>query len=400
MNSCPSSPRVRLLLIEDNEDDALLIRKLLREDREHQFVVATAGSLAEGVGHLERNAVDVVLLDLTLPDSSGMETFRALHWRWNRLPVLVLTGFDSDQRAIEAVTEGAQDYLVKDRLNADGLSRAIRYAIERNRAVRKLEDSAERLRAHNETMHAELELAGQIQQALLPRGDLMEPSPGKRWRVTHRYLPWNGLAGDFFQVFPLEGDRVGVLICDVMGHGVRSALVAALIRGLVDEGDERLECPARLMTWLNGQLVSNLWNRGIEVFVTACYMVADPRSGKVVCANAGHPYPLELQGRKNDVECLKNGSANPALGLFEAFDFRQSTFDFDPQDSLLLYTDGIGEVSDGQDAQFAEHMPERLRERMGDRPDRMLDGLIADARQFSGSKVFDDDVCLVCLQFS
>jgi len=134
---------LRLLLLEDNDGDARLIREELTSDRRAgEYEVSRASTLAEAVRLLGADRYDAALVDLTLPDSSGADTPRRIREAAPSVPVVVLTGLDDDDAAVRAVAEGAQDYLVKGR---DGplVARSIRYAIERHRLLQDL-DAARR----------------------------------------------------------------------------------------------------------------------------------------------------------------------------------------------------------------------------------------------------------------
>lgn len=124
-----------VLLIEDNAADTQLIMEILREDPENAMEILHVDNLARGLEALERGGIDVVLLDLTLPDSSGHNTFAMLAKHVPTMPIIVLTGMDDKELAIRIVQEGAQDYLVKSLVDYTMLARSIRYSIERKRAL-------------------------------------------------------------------------------------------------------------------------------------------------------------------------------------------------------------------------------------------------------------------------
>jgi len=127
--------RLRALLIEDNPGDARLIREMLREAGAGHAAVelAHADRLVAGLEHLAQTGVDVVLLDLTLPDSQGFATFAAAHAAAPSVPIVVLSGLDDEALAVRAVQEGAKDYLVKGQVDGGTILRSMRYAIERQR---------------------------------------------------------------------------------------------------------------------------------------------------------------------------------------------------------------------------------------------------------------------------
>lgn len=129
---------INLLLVEDSPGDSRLLRELLREVPNAQFNVTLALRLSDAVRRVTEQHFDLILTDLTLADSRGLEAFRALHAAAAHVPIVVLSGVDDETMAVNAVREGAQDYLVKSRLDPHWLGRAVRYAIERHRAEHRL----------------------------------------------------------------------------------------------------------------------------------------------------------------------------------------------------------------------------------------------------------------------
>jgi signal transduction histidine kinase len=135
---------VRILLIEDNPGDARLTRELLLESGGLDFVLTHVATLAEGIEHLAEEPFDVVLVDLSLSDAQGLETVLRLHTRFPLVPLIVLSGLDDEETAVEALQNGAQDYLVKGQGDGYLTRRAIRYAIERKRVHLQLVDAKEK----------------------------------------------------------------------------------------------------------------------------------------------------------------------------------------------------------------------------------------------------------------
>ena len=124
---------IRFLLIEDHPGDARLLVEMLRDEAPDGFSWTIEGTLSAGVARLAEGGYDAVLLDLSLPDSHGLETFLSLHEAWPDVPTVVLTGLSDETLAVRAVQEGAQDYLVKGETSGGILARSIRYAVERQR---------------------------------------------------------------------------------------------------------------------------------------------------------------------------------------------------------------------------------------------------------------------------
>lgn len=129
---------IGILLIEDNPGDTRLIREALTEGKDVAFNLECADRLSIGLDRLTRGGIDVILLDLSLPDSHGLETFVSVYGQAREVPIVVLSGLDDETLAVKAVQEGAQDYLVKGQVDGNSLVRSIRYAIERKQLETEL----------------------------------------------------------------------------------------------------------------------------------------------------------------------------------------------------------------------------------------------------------------------
>lgn len=136
---------LRMLLIEDDAGDIDLIQIYLAKAKQFFHRLETATSLEEGLERLHQGGIDIVLSDLTLPDAQGLETFRQIHTRFPNIPVIILSGLDDEDIAVNAVSSGAQDYLIKGKFNQYLLVRAIRYALERHQLSQTLKQQAQLL---------------------------------------------------------------------------------------------------------------------------------------------------------------------------------------------------------------------------------------------------------------
>lgn len=136
---------MKIVLIEDSKSDALLVTEILKEAH-GDFTLTVAERLDEGIKLLRADSADVVLLDLNLPDSNGLQTLINLHKEAARIPIIVMTGLNDEALALQAVRSGAQDYLVKGNINSDLLRRTLAYAIERKRTEEDLFMERDKLR--------------------------------------------------------------------------------------------------------------------------------------------------------------------------------------------------------------------------------------------------------------
>ncbi len=392
------APLGRVLLVEDSEDDFLLMRRTLRE-RCGELVRVEL--LSQAVSKLSEGHFDVAILDLSLPDSRGLDTFTRVHGMAPDLPIIVLTGFDDEELGLRTVQRGAQDYLVKG-VGREALLRSLHYAIERKHAQLEVARYARELQERNEELERDLSLAREIQQDLLPARypsfPAGVPEELSALRFRHLYRPAGPVGGDFFQVLPVSSTEAGVFICDVMGHGVRAALVTAMLRTLLGELASSAGEPGALLTQLNRGLRAILAESRVVLFVSAFYGVLDVARAQLRFASAGHPWPQ--LGNAGACGPLRPSSArrDPALGL--AADVEYPTFQapLSAGDRLLLFTDGLYEVEGpGGEIYGTERLRLALQERLALPAGPLFDGLLEELQRFGRGRPFADDLCLVCV---
>lgn len=283
-----------------------------------------------------------------------------------------------------------------------------RLADERIRkANEELARSREELRKKNVQMEDDLKMAREIQLTLLPQQYPVFPATATEQtsalRFVHRYEPTGQIGGDFFSVTALSDTEAAVFLCDVAGHGVRSALITAMIRALVEELMPHASDPGLFMTKLNAEFVAILKHTGTPVLTTAFYMVMDAATGRLRYTNAGHPKPLHVQRTAAKVGVLQsaNRKAQPALGLFEKAAYQTAEVRLAPQDLIMLYTDGLYEVHAPNEALYSLNMLETaVRNRLQLATAELFDQVLEEVRTFAGGETFDDDVCIVGMELS
>jgi sigma-B regulation protein RsbU (phosphoserine phosphatase) len=283
-----------------------------------------------------------------------------------------------------------------------------KYAEEQiRRTTAELSRSREELRTKNQLMEDNLRMAREIQTAMLPQQYPVFPpglsSEQSAFQFTHRYQPAEAVSGDFFSVSALSDSEVGVFICDVAGHGVRAALVTAMIRALAEELKPLARDPGSFLRKLNSDLCAILKSTGSPMLTTAFYFVADWQTGTVRFANAGHPKPLLIRHATKSVEPLANecGYGQPALGLFDDPPYETSETTIATGDSLMLFTDGLYEVQGPNEELYSQQrllvdVQNHLNEPAGE----MFDHLLETIRAFATDQEFEDDVCLVGMKFA
>ncbi|MET0454791.1 MAG: SpoIIE family protein phosphatase [Mycobacterium sp.] len=340
-----------LLLVEDDRGDALLVEELVA-DADIDIQLAWAPSMADAERALVHTLPDCVLLDLNLPDANGIAALEHVAAANPNIPIVVLTGLNDEHFGVSALASGAQDYLVKGRVEAEVLRRALLYAIERKRAeITSVDLHSSRLRAEENA---------RLERGLLPSPLLLD-DPGVDIIARYRPSRENALLGGDFYDFVQTPDRsVHVMVGDVSGHGPHEAALGVALRigwraltfaGL--RGSERMRQLERLL---------RAERPGKGIFATVISIALHPDDLSFTAVRAGHPGIL-VHGSQS-VDWLEP-PVGPALGL-GGTDWPVSEFELPAGHGLLLLTDGLFEGHSG-----------RGNERLGE------DGLLDLARSYA-----------------
>jgi sigma-B regulation protein RsbU (phosphoserine phosphatase) len=261
------------------------------------------------------------------------------------------------------------------------------------------------LQRRSAEMEADVLMARQIQQAFIPRTYPVFPAGSRpetsALHFAHRYIAATTLGGDFFDLVPISDSRCGLLICDVMGHGVRAGLLTALIRGVVEECCIQIGDPGRVLGEINRALMPIVRETGQPIFATAFYGVIDLSASSIRYAIAGHPPPFHVRPGREKAVALALTDPEPAAGLIEGFEYSHRELEFLPGDVLLAYTDGIVEASNADGKMFGD---ERLRalieEHPGGTPSDWVERIVGQVTAFTGRNDFEDDICIVAAEFT
>lgn len=315
-----------ILLVEDDHGDAVLVQACLREVGVAEEAVCWTRSLAEAFAMLGAMSPGCILLDLGLPDALGFEAVRDMVEAVPTIPVIVLTG-RREQDGADALTVGAQDYLVKDALTGELLERSMRYAKERKRA----QIAQQQLRDFQ---------LGAAEQARLERGLLPRPLlRTDRIGCATYYRPGRDdavLGGDFFDIVETTDGRIRAVIGDVMGHGPDEAALGVHLRVawrtllLADvPDDEILPNLAKLLDSEDSEHPR---------YVTVCDVTIEDTS--LTVRVAGHPAPIVSSQGSARYPQVQIG---PPLGVNVRGNsgWPASQFDLPRGSSVLLYTDGL-----------------------------------------------------------
>jgi serine phosphatase RsbU (regulator of sigma subunit) len=371
-----------VLLVEDDDDDALIVEDFLA-DSAIEVSLRRARTLTEG---LEQKPAkfDCVLLDLRLPDVVGLEAVKRLRTAAPETAVVVLTGFDDEAAGETAVEAGAQDFLVKGKVDGSLLARAIRYAVGRRHA----EDMDRRLRVA-EVLADE---NARLQRGLVPHPLITNPD----LFIAATYLPGRRralLGGDFYDALETADGGLHVIVGDVSGRGPDEAALGASLRIAWHALTLAGTSGARVLPTLQGMIERE--RQTTATFATLCSLEISPSTRSLCLRRAGHPPPILINERS--VESLPLEGGGPPIGMFEGGDWADSRFSLPERWSMLLFTDGVIERRTHEGRLLGD---EGLRRMIRDYvarepswrtdPDELLSELLRRVRELNNEELSDD----------
>ncbi len=374
-----------ILLVEDDAGDALLVEELVA-DAGSPMRLTWVRSMREAEDALAAGLdPQCVLLDLHLPDAQGLEAVAHVQARAAGAAVVVLTGLAEESTGLAAVAAGAQDYLVKGRVEPELFGRAVQYAVQRKQAEQAAAAlQAEQLRAQE---NARLE-RGLLPTPLLATADLLD--------VAARYRPGRAqsvLGGDFYDVVQTDDGTVHVLIGDVSGHGPDEAALGVGLRiawrTLVVSGATGAEQLRLLERVLVAERTSP------EVFATLTSLELHPDRRRVRVVRAGHP---GLILHRRDGADLLEVAGGPALGMVPGeASWPVVEHPLDAGTGVVLFTDGLFEVRTGERERLGEQgLLELARDASGLDPEAFVDHLVSRAGELAEAHGgLGDDVAVI-----
>ncbi|MGW5529356.1 PP2C family protein-serine/threonine phosphatase [Streptomyces xanthochromogenes] len=331
--AAPQEQTYRVVLIEDDLADAVLVEELLL-DTGLRFELTTCTSLAGARTDPALRTADCILLDLHLPDVSGTKAVAAVRAAAPHTAVIVLTGLSEAQAGSDAMAAGAQDYLVKGKVDADLLHRAVRYAVYRSQTeLANAQTQAATLRAEENS---------RLERGLLPQPLLSTSAV----TVTTRYLPGTELAllgGDFLDVVEGDDGLLHAVVGDVSGHGPDAAALGVCLRiawrSLILGGHRGRE----LLHLMERILIAERSDR--PLFATCALLTLDHGAATAELHLAGHHGPLLSTDRGSREITAAHGIAlgiDPRMSNWPA-----SLIPLPAAGALTLYTDGLTEGRNG-----------------------------------------------------
>ncbi len=369
---------------------------------ETDYVIECYQSPHDALARLCKGPVDLVITDFLMPEMDGLEFLSEVQKLFPQMPSILLTGYADKESAIKAINQVSLFQYVEKPWDNRHLLLVVRNALQ-NKILRDvLEDKVreldmlllerDKLMAHNEMLHEELQLAKNVQQSLLPTS---LPSVG-RFSIHAEYLPALEIGGDFYDVVPLAGSSFAVMIADVTGHGIQAALITSLLKSAILSFKDSECTPGEILRKINGLVYKVL---PANLYVAALVAVIDSVSGQCRLANAGVPHPFAVRACSGDVERI---AANGLLlGITDDVQFKpgeEISLTLARGDKLLFFTDGISEVENKDGERFDGHIMAALTEVNTRSCVSILHHLTQSAKKFSCTKHKWDDVTVLGME--
>lgn len=377
----------RILIVDDEADVELLIRqRFRREMREGAYDFRFARNGAEALAAVSSDpGIELVLTDINMPVMDGLTLLSHLHERPNSPGTVIVSAYGDMPNIRAAMNRGAFDFLTKP-IDFDDFEVTVQKTLAQVRRLRAAATDRDRLVA----LERDLAIAADIQRSFLP-----EPAEAASdIMVVHAAMtPAQAVGGDFYDYFPLDGGRLGVVIGDVSGKGVPAALLMAVTRTLLREAALHGADPGSCLEEVNRRLLRDTSG---ERFVTIFYAMLDAE-GELRYANAGHNPPYLLRSAGN-VEELAGSEL--VAGVVPGSQYHNRRVRLHPGDRLFLYTDGIPEAMNSRKEPFGNSRLEgALRGCDGAPPHEMIERVVASVHDFAAGAAQSDDLTAVAVLF-
>ena len=279
------------------------------------------------------------------------------------------------------------------------------FGVSRDITRRKLADLqirkyGEQIRSIKEEMEYDVRMAGQLQKSFFSAAYPLFPAeapPEKQCiEFLHRFILNQQVSGDYCAIQRISDHEAGLLICDVQGVGIRSALGTALIRGVAQEISSLASDPGAYLSRMNTLLHPLLKQEEMILDTSACYLTIDVRTGNIRMANANHPLPIHFHAGRAAQWLGDESVQGPSLGVEAGVEYPVHQLQIDPDDAVVLFTDGLFSLeNNADDAYGLKRLMDSAHSFAGDPIEDIFQGLEDDARAFSRDQTFSDDVCMV-----
>ena len=381
-------PESHTVLVVDDEEEALRAMATLLERRGGYRTLA-AKSADEARKLLAEYDIDLVVTDLRMPGMDGLQLLAHINREYPTVSVIISTAFASVDSAVDALRQGAVDYLQKPNQPREMLEKVAEVLKKRDTFLREQAEQAA-IREIAEMQTNELLRAGAIQQRWIPEG-----YDGRNIRVITRFHGVGALSGDFIDIVELADGKLGIVVGDVVGHGLPASLqmgiVQRLIRRELLEGKSASEIFASINDFLYDEY-------HMDSAFTAFLAIFDGSSYALNYSIGGHPPPILVEA-KGGLRFLETSC--PGLLMVPKFKFTQHELKLHKGDRIVIYTDGLVEARSESSELFGdERLAEILAASTGFELMAIVDEIELRLAEFRGRAQVTDDISLIVAEMT
>ncbi|WP_160724151.1 PP2C family protein-serine/threonine phosphatase [Bacillus sp. USDA818B3_A] len=374
---------MNIVIVDDNMTNLMIIEKILQKAGYDKLVLlSSARELYHYLQLEEPNPaevpVDLILMDLMMPEIDGLEACRTIlaNERYEDLPIIIVTAMGDSYKMAEAMDAGALDYVMKPINKVELLARI--------RSVLRLKYEKDLRKERDKRIQHELNLAKQVQLSMLS-----DPIQNEDVNIAAVYQPSFELAGDLYAWYQISPGRYGVILLDMMGHGISSSLVCMYIYSTLKDAITGICDPEAVMIELNRRMNQlQMPDRMENYYFTAIYFVLDTAERTIEYVNAGHPAGIMIVDE--EVKLLKTGCC--PLGFFEEIEVEKGIITYKDEAQILLFTDGLSEALEDEYEDAISKLISSLQEQRNAGPSELFEQLEHGSEMMGDSK---DDMCLV-----
>lgn len=378
----------KILVVDDEPRNVRILQIHLNSQG---YAVCTAEDGVEALDALEKEEPDLILLDINMPKMDGFEVVKRVRAdkATEFIPIVMITALrDTRENRIKSIEAGADDFIEKPFDSLEVLARV--------RSLLRIREYQDTLAKHNARLEEELQMARSIQEILIPQNGVQELSG---FRIASRCCPEMAVGGDFFDVWEIVPNRLGVFISDVMGHGVSAAFVTVFIKTILAEFQELIEDnPGYLLEILNTRF-NDLISSRLFMFATAFCGIIDLGKEELICANAGHSFPFLYDGHQQTYCAIGDKNTGNGLGIWRESIYETVHYPFSRLGKIFLYTDGVYEAKSPQGQEFTVERLQRLVNACASQSAGELIASVSEAVDtFTENYPKDDDLTLIAIE--
>lgn len=375
---------LKILVVDDEPDlEPLILQRFRKQIRAGEMEFAFAHDGREAIQRLDDDpGIELVLSDINMPVMDGLTLLTKLNEMPRVLKTVMVSAYNDMLNLRTAMNRGAYDFVTKP-IDFEDLENTVR---KTSREIESLRE-AKRTREQLDLIEAELNVAARIQQSLLPAPLVSENGV----EIAATMLPARHVSGDFYDFFPLGEDRVGLVIGDVSGKGIPSALFMAVARTVLRTSAFQGAAPDECLTAVNRVLAPQ---GGGQMYVTLFYGILDTVSGRLTWSVGGHapPWIISASGEPRQIE----GQRGFMVGMFDQASFDSTETQLSPGDIVILQTDGVTDAENPSGEMLGKARTAELMGSLtpGD-PAVVVRAIVERVREFTAGAPQADDITLL-----